>query len=90
MRPVEFAGLSRLLGVSLMEEVNPDAENIKEKYAPRQFADVLQDVMDKFEKLNRSRKREIIKLIRKSNSVRGGFDASNSENTKDVAGNEEV
>ena len=78
MEPIEFLGLARLLGVQVLEE-NKEATGEKDKFKPRSFADVLEDVMAKFEKQNRGRKREIIKLVKKSNAARGGnFDASNA------------
>lgn len=80
MEPVEFLGLARLLGVQVLEE-NKEATGEKDKFKPRSFADVLEDVMAKYEKQNRSRKREIIKLVKKSNAARGGN--SNASNAAD-------
>ena len=78
MEPVEFLGLARLLGVQVLEE-NKEVTGDKDKLKPRNFADVLEDVMTKFEKQNRGRKREIIKLVKKSNAAcRGDSDASNA------------
>lgn len=78
MEPVEFLGLARLLGVQVLEE-NKEAIEDKNKFKPRSFADVLEDVLAKYEKQNRSRKREIIKLVKKSNAARRGDpDASNA------------
>ena len=78
MEPVEFLGLARLLGVQVLEE-NKEVTGDKDKLKPRSFADVLEDVMTKFEKQNRGRKREIIKLVKKSNAARrGDSDASNA------------
>lgn len=69
MEPLEFAGLARLLGVQIVE-LNNESTDEKNKYKPRSFTDVIAEVLDKYEKLNRVRKREIFKLIKKSNSVR--------------------
>ena len=81
MEPLDFAGLAKLLGVQIVE-INETAENEKEKFTPRSFTDVFSDIMVKFEKLNRTRKREILKLIKKSNAARGGkIDASTSANS---------
>lgn len=81
MEPLDFAGLAKLLGVQIVE-INETAENEKEKFAPRNFTDVFSDVMAKFDKLNRTRKREILKLIKKSNAARGGnTNASTSANS---------
>lgn len=82
MEPLEFVGLAKLLGVRIIEEQAGDdsaANNDKPQFKPRSFADVLDGVMKKFTSLNRTRKREIIKLVKKSNSIkRGGMDASNT------------
>lgn len=78
MRPVEFMGLARLLGAPVMEEINPDATDPKERYKPKSFTDVFEDVLRRFDKLNRSRKREILRLIEKSNKAKGEIDASDS------------
>ena len=72
MEPLEFAGLARLLGVAIIED-NPDKKK-KKKVVPRSFTDVFADVMAKFDKLGRSKKREIIKLIKKSNSIKRGHE----------------
>lgn len=78
LEPVEFLGLARLLGVQVLEE-NKEAISEKDKFKPRSFADVLEEVMQKYEKQNRSRKREILKLLKKSNAARRGDpDASNA------------
>ena len=82
MQPIEFAGLARLLGVQILEP-NPNLESEEDKkYQPRSFADVLEDVLAAFEKLNRTRKREIIKLVKQSNSAkRGDKNASTTTNS---------
>lgn len=82
MQPIEFAGLARLLGVQILEpNSNLESEEDK-KYQPRSFADVLADVLVAFEKLNRTRKREIIKLVKQSNlAKRGDKNASITTNS---------
>lgn len=87
LRPIEFAGLARLLGVSIVTTNDPAAENVEtetksDTVVPRSFADVLGDIMVKFNTLNRQRKREILKLVKKAAAEnRGGFVGSNTENT---------
>jgi len=44
LEPVEFLGLARLLGVQVLEE-NKEATSEKDKFKPRSFADVLEEVM---------------------------------------------
>ena len=56
----------------VMREKDPAAQDPKDKYEPMPFADVLEDVLAAFEKLNRTRKREIIKLVKQSNLARRG------------------
>lgn len=82
MQPIEFAGLARLLGVQILEP-NPNLESEEDKkYQPRSFADVLADVLAAFEKLNRTRRREIIKLVKQSNlAKRGDKNASTTTNS---------
>lgn len=80
MEPLDFAGLARLLGVQIVEL--DDTVDEKDKYKPRPFTDVFSEVMQNFDKLGRTRKREILKLIKKANSVhRGGTNASNTSNS---------
>ena len=80
MEPLDFVGFAKLLGVQVVEP-NDNAEDEK-KFKPRNFSDVFADVMAKYNGLNRSRKREILKLIKKSNAARGGKDyASTSTNS---------
>ena len=83
MRPIEFVGLAKLLGVSVIETKDAAADDPRDRYEPRSFADVLEDVIVRFNKLNRQRKREIIKLIKKSNSATGVTD--NAGNTEDTS-----
>ena len=96
MEPIEFIGLAKLLSVPIIKKVESDLEvttteqndeadtqkaaGPQKKYEPRSFADVLGDVMQRFAALNRTRKREILQLVKKSN--RGERRARNSKNTK--------
>ncbi len=84
MEPIEFCGLANLLGVKITEEVETESTDIKDKYKPRDFTDVLADVMQKFDALNRQKKRELFKLVKKSVSTRRRDDinAGNTENTE--------
>ena len=65
--PVEFMGLARVLKVKLMEpdyEKNEEDENTgKVTLKPRDFTDILSDVLAAFEASNRRRRREILQLI---------------------------
>lgn len=75
---VQFAGLARVLKVKLLDEVNPDATDPKERYAARGFNDVLEDMLKNFESSNRARRREILQLV--SAAARAG-DGSDADNT---------
>jgi hypothetical protein len=48
----------------LLEEKHPEAEEVKDKYEPRGFIEVLNDVMIAYDKQNRNRKREILRLVK--------------------------
>ena len=72
MEPLDFVGLAKLLGVQVIAQ-NNDIEGEKQLNV-RNFSDVFADVMAKFNGLNRTRKREILKLVKKSNAARGGKD----------------
>lgn len=90
MQPVEFAGLARLLGVDIVQKKEgveftstapePSAD-IKKNYEARPFADVLEDVMAKYSNLNRQRKREILRLVKKSNANKKTGDGLNASNS---------
>lgn len=83
LEPVEFMGLARVLRVKLFEEKNPSAEKVEDKYAPREFSDVLEELMMNFNKLNRARKREILKLVKNATAkMKVKKDAGNTENTE--------
>lgn len=78
LEPVEFVGLAHLLGVKLVEETNPSTEDAKERYTPRAFTEVLEDLLKKFETLGRGKKREIVKMVKDTIKARGDKDGSNS------------
>ena len=76
---VEFTGLARVLKVQLLEEVDPAAEQVKDRYAPRAFSDVLNDMLTAFEKCDRKRKKEIISLVKAATKAsRGDLSAGDS------------
>ena len=66
LEAVEFIGLARLLGVPVVAKKEEVAADDKEKYEPREFLDILEDILAKFDKLGRARQRELIKLIKKT------------------------
>jgi len=57
---VQFTGLARILKVKLVKEVNPEAENAKDKYEARDFLEVLAELLQKYEESPRARRREIL------------------------------
>lgn len=82
LNAVEFTGLARLLKVQLLEEVDPAAEQTKDRYAPRHFTDVLNDMLTAFEKCDRKRKKEIIALVKAvSKAPRSDPNASDSQDS---------
>lgn len=56
LQPVEFMGLARVLKVRLYTD--------EETREPREFEDVFAEVLERFNKCNRTRRREIIRLIK--------------------------
>ena len=73
---VEFAGLARVLKVKLLDETNPEAEIIKDRFTARDFVDVLNDMLAAFERCDRARRREILKLVK--DNLKEDADAGNS------------
>lgn len=57
LEAVEFLGLCKFLGVKLMEDSK----------SPRDFANLLSDLMEKFQNLNRTRQRELLQILKKVN-----------------------
>ena len=55
LEPDEFVGLCTILKVQLMEE---DGET------PRDFVDMFSDVLDAFEKKNRTQRRNLLKILK--------------------------
>lgn len=83
MDAIEFTGLAKVLGVPLVKE-NPNPTSDEDKYIARDFVDVLDGVLNKFQNLNRSTKRELLRVIKKSNSApktEVSLNAGNTENT---------
>lgn len=84
MEPIEFAGLAKLLGVELVKPLDETDDSMKKdlkenkQLEPRDFLDVLNDVMSKFSIQGRARKREILRLVEKSNSKKRKKNAGNS------------
>ena len=57
LEAVEFIGLAKLLGVELLE-----GKGENEKLRP--MGDIVDDIMVKFSKLNRNKRRELKKIVR--------------------------
>ena len=56
LEPIEFVGLSKILCVSLVNQKNE----------PRNFEDILSDMIDKFISTGRKQREDIIKVLKKS------------------------
>lgn len=83
LEAVEFMGLARLLKVQVITESDPAAENVKDRFKPREFNEVFEDVLRAFNSQNRTRKREIIKLMKASISKEEvKKDAGNTKDTE--------
>ena len=63
LEPVEFIGVAHLCGARLLQEDNK---------TPRDFADILRDVLNKYQTLNRKKRRELEKVLAQSNSIKRG------------------
>lgn len=63
LEPVEFIGVAHLCGAHLLQEDNK---------TPRDFADILRDILNKYETLNRKKRRELEKILAQSNSIKRG------------------
>lgn len=63
LEPVEFIGVAHLCGARLLQEDNK---------TPRDFADILRDVLDKYQTLNRKKRRELEKVLAQTNSIKRG------------------
>lgn len=74
-KPEIFLGVAKVLGADLVE--NRKDEN--GKFVAKDFVDVFEDVMSRFDKMARRRKKELLDLLEKAN--RGGVEDGNS--TKD-------
>lgn len=84
LEAVEFMGLARLLKIQLITEDDPAAENVKDRFKPRDFTDVFEDVLHAFKAQDRARKREILRLMKASISKQKEKknDAGNTENSE--------
>lgn len=67
--PIEFLGIAHLLMVPLAKEGTTDN---------RDFDDILSDMIDKFVTLSNSKQKELIKLVKKTESYKGGMTFGNT------------
>lgn len=58
LEPIEFLGLARLMKIPIMREHKED-----EELAPREFEEVLADMVQKYETLNRKQRRNLLKML---------------------------
>lgn len=56
LEPIEFVGLSKILCVPLVNQKNE----------PREFEDILSDMIDKFISTRRKQRKDIIKVLKQS------------------------
>ena len=57
----EFIGLAKVLCIPVFKD---DAVDIKGKPAPRKAEDIITDCLVAFDKLNRQKRREILKIVK--------------------------
>ena len=65
--PEVFIGLAKVLGVKLLGEEKDE----NGKFIPRDFTEVLDDVMKSFDGARRSRKGELLRLLAEANKAKG-------------------
>lgn len=60
--PTEFVGLAKFLGVKILtEDVDPETKTA----IPRPAEDIMMDILENYEKLGRSRRRELVRAMRR-------------------------
>ena len=60
--PTEFIGLAKFLGVKILtENIDPETKTA----IPRPAQDIVMDILDIYEKLGRSRRRELVRAMRR-------------------------
>lgn len=85
--PVIFLGLCPILKIQIYKEEKD--ENGKE--IPRDFHEVLKDLMSSYDRAGRKRKRELLKILRDANKAQGGeADGSGTKNTEISVQDKEV
>lgn len=67
MEPIQFVGLARFFGIAVFNDKDPAAQNVKDRFEARPVEEILEDMLKRFDKLNRTKKREVIQLVNKSN-----------------------
>ena len=60
--PTEFVGLAKFLGIKILtENIDPETKTA----IPRPAEDIVMDILDIYEKLGRSRRRELVRAMRR-------------------------
>ena len=72
LQPLEFAALARIVRVNIYDDSKQ----------PKDFTVVFEEILRAFNKLNRSRRKEIIKVLRAANSQEATINANNTENSE--------
>lgn len=68
--PLVFIGIARVLNVSLMSEKEP-----------KNFEDVLVECIEAFDKENRARRKELLKILKDANKYKENIDAYCTKNS---------
>jgi hypothetical protein len=83
--PEVFLGVARILKVPLVK----DEKDENGHFAPRDFVDIYADVIEAYANADRSRKRELLKVLRKANQE-DSTNADRTEDSKASVSNEEM
>ena len=101
--PVLFLGIARILKVKIYrdneEEVDFGVESAKaskimmeelKKRKPREFTDIFADVMFAYDKVGRKFKKELLKILRDANKVKGDVNGDFAEDTQKTTSDENL
>lgn len=86
--PVVFLGLAKVLGIKLYED-GAQGKELKDRN-PKDFSEIFAEVMAQFNGLGRRKKREVMKILRDANKVKGDINADNSKDTEETVSNEKM
>ncbi len=81
--PLQVGAVAKILGVKLVTDELEERNDNKEFYKPRPGREVADEIFNKFSKLNRHKRRELIKIIKKAiGESRHGVNSERTEKTQ--------